>query len=393
MNRPLEGIRVIDLGRFVSAPFCGMLLADMGAEVIKVERPGKGEDGRSLGPFMNGQSLYVPTFNRNKKGVTIQTRSPEGIQLLKDLIRESDVVIENYRPGTIKKMGISYEDLKAINPRIILASISGYGQTGPDALKPAFDPVAQAVGGLYSITGTKDSGPLGAGTIISDLTTGIYTAYAILAAILQREKTGEGQYIDIAMVDCMISMLHTYVANYSANGIIPERHGNRDPISAPADCYTTKDGYVVMHAGEDKTYELLKKIVGDPRLEDHKFDSHQGRVTHQEELEGYLHEWFAARTAEEAEQALVSGGVIAAVVHDMPRLFASEQVKARQSLVQMEVPGAGMCTFQGSPLKMSGAPVTYTRAPKIGEHNEQVLHDVLGRSEEQIKALAEKGII
>lgn len=393
MKAPLEGIRVIDLGRFVSAPFCGMLLGDMGAEVIKVERPGKGEDGRSLGPFMNGESLYVPTFNRNKKGVTIQTRSPKGIQLLKDLIRESDVVIENYRPGTIKKMGISYEDLREINPRIILASISGYGQTGPDALKPAFDPIAQAVGGLYAITGTKDSGPLGAGTIISDLTTGIYTAYAILAAILQREKTGKGQYIDISMVDCMVSLLHTYVANYSANGIIPERHGNRDPISAPADCYTTKDGYVVMHAGEDKSYELLKKIVGDPRMEDHKFDSHQGRVTHQEELEGYLHEWFADRTAKEAEQALVNGGVIAAVVHDMPGLFASEQLKARGTLVQMEVPNAGMCTFQGSPLKMSEAPVTYQRAPRIGEHNEEILESVLGKSAAQIRELQEKGVI
>ena len=228
--KPLEGIRVVDLGRFVSAPFCGMLLADMGAEVIKVERPGRGEDARSIGPFMNGESLYVPTFNRNKKGMTIQTRSPEGMALLKDLIAKSDVVIENYRPGTIKKMGIDYEELAKINPGIILASISGYGQTGPDSLRPAFDPVAQAVGGLYAITGTETSGPLAAGTVISDLTTGLYTAYAILAAVLQRQQTGKGQYIDIAMVDCMVSMLHTYVANYSANGIEP--HPPRQPRSA-----------------------------------------------------------------------------------------------------------------------------------------------------------------
>lgn len=393
MVKPLEGIRVIDLGRFVSAPFCGMLLGDMGAEVIKVERPGKGEDARSLGPFMNGKSLYVPVFNRNKKGMTVQTRSPEGMALLKELIAKSDVVIENYRPGTIKKMGISYEEVKAVNPRVIMASISGFGQTGPDALKPAFDPVAQAVGGLYSVTGTEETGPLGAGTVISDLTTGLYTAYAILAAVLHREKTGKGQYIDVSMTDCMVSMLHTYVANYAANGVIPPRHGNRDLISAPADCYKTKDGYVVMHAGEDKAYELLKKVVNDPRMDDPKFDTHQGRVDNQEEVEGYLHQWFEARTAAEAEKALCDGGVIAAIVNDMPGLFRSEQLKARGTLVEMEVPGAGVCTFQGSPLKMSEAPVDYVRAPMIGEHNREILSSVLGRSEGEIAELERSGVL
>lgn len=259
---------------------------------------------------MNGESLYVPTFNRNKKGITLQLRSQEGMKLLRELIGKSDVMIENYRPGTLDKMGLGYEQVRGMNPRMILTSISGFGQTGPDALKPAFDPVAQAVGGLYSVTGTKDSGPLGAGTVISDLTTGLYTAYAILAAVLQRKKTGEGQYIDISMTDCMVSFMHTYIANYAANGIIPPRHGNRDLLSAPADCYQAKDGYVVMHAGEDKTYVLLKKIIQDPRMEDPKFDTHQGRVDFQEELEGYVQAWFAERTATEAEAALVEGGVM-----------------------------------------------------------------------------------
>lgn len=391
--KPLEGIRVVDLGRFVSAPFCGMLLADMGAEVIKVEKPGRGEDARSIGPFMNGETLYVPTFNRNKKGMTIQTRSKEGMDLLKDLIRRSDVLIENYRPGTVKKMGISYEELKEINPRLIMASISGFGQTGPDSLKPAFDPVAQAVGGLYAITGTKESGPVAAGTVISDLTTGLYTAYAILAAVIQRNTTGKGQYIDIAMVDCMVSMLHTYVANYAANGIIPERHGNRDPLSAPADCYKAKDGYVVMHAGEDKSYELLKKLIGNPAMEDPKFDTHQGRVDYQEELEGYVQEWFSKRTAAEAEDALVQAGIITARVNDMPLLFKDRQIRARGDLIDLEVPGAGMCTFQGSPLHMSEAPVTYTRAPMVGEHNDQILAQILGKSPEQIDAYKQGGVI
>ena len=393
MVRPLEGIRVIDLGRFVSAPFCGMLLADMGAEVIKVERPGKGEDARSIGPFMNSESLYVPTFNRNKKGITLQLRSQEGMEMLKKLIAKSDVMIENYRPGTISKMGLGYEQVRVINPRLILASISGFGQTGPDALKPAFDPVAQAVGGLYSVTGTKDSGPLGAGTVISDLTTGLYTAYAILAAVLQREKTGKGQYIDISMTDCMVSFMHTYIANFSANGVVPPRHGNRDLLSAPADCYKTGDGYVVMHAGEDKTYKLLKKIIGDPRMENSKFDTHQGRVDFQDELEGYVQAWFAERTAAEAETALVEGGVIAAAVNDLPRLFASRQLKDRNMLVEMEVPGAGMCTFQGSPLHMSEAAVSYQRAPMVGEHNREILTNLLGMAPEMVEQFRRTGVI
>lgn len=392
--KPLEGIRVVDLGRFVSAPFCGMLLADMGAEVIKVEKPGKGEDARSLGPFMNGKSLYVSTFNRNKKGMTIQTRSPEGLELLKELIRKSDVVIENYRPGTIKKMGISYEDLRAINPRIILASISGFGQTGPDALRPAFDPVAQAYGGLYAVSGTQESGPMAAGTVISDLTTGLYTAYAILAAIIERNTTGKGQYIDIAMVDCMVSMMHTYVANYAANGIIPERHGNTDPLSVPADCYRTKDsGYIVMHAGEDKSFVLLKKLIGNPELDDHRFDTHQGRVDCRAEVEALVREWFLTKTAQEAESELTKAGIICSPVNDMAGIFRSEQIRARGDLVEMEVPGAGMCTFQGSPIKMSDAPVTYHRAPTIGENNIEILKNILHKTDEEIHRYKEDGAI
>jgi len=392
--KPLEGIRVVDLGRFVSAPFCGMLLADMGAEVIKVEKPGVGEDARSLGPFMKGQSLYVPTFNRNKKGMTIQTRSPEGMALLKELIKNADVVIENYRPGTINKMGIGYEDLKKINPRIILASISGFGQTGPDALRPAFDPVAQAVGGLYAITGTSESGPLAAGTIISDLTTGLYTAYAILAAVIEREKTGRGQYIDIAMVDCMISMMHTYVANYSANGIIPERHGNTDPLSVPADCYKTNDGgYVVMHAGEDKSWVVLKKLIGNPAMDDHRFDTHAGRVECREEVENYVRAWFKTKTAEEAEKELRDAGIISAPVNDMAGIFKSEQIRARGDLITLDVPGAGECVFQGSPIKMSDTEVTYQRAPKIGEHNMDVLKNVLHKTDEEIEQYQKEGAI
>jgi len=391
--KPLEGIRVLDMGRFVSAPFCGMLLADMGAEVIKIEKPGRGEDTRNVGPFMNGKSLYVPTFNRNKKGITLQTRSEDGIRLLKKLICNADVLIENFRPGTMKKMGLGFDAIQELNPRIIMASISGYGQTGPDAEKPAFDPVAQAMGGLYAITGTESSGPLGTGTVIADLTTGLYTAYAILAALLHREKTGKGKYIDIAMTDCVVSMLHTYVANYSANGIIQAPHGNRDPLSVPADCYQTKDGYVVMHAGDDKPFKLLKELLGDARMENPKFDTHQGRIDCRDELEGYVQEWFKGKTAEEAEQLLAGKGIISSVVNDIPHLLQSKQLQARGAFVELEVPGAGMCTFQASPIKFSDATVTYQRAPMVGEHNEEIYKNLLGLDSAQMRHLIETGVI
>lgn len=391
--KPLEGIRVLDLGRFVSAPFCGMLLADMGAEVIKIEKPGLGEETRSVGPFMNGESLYVPTFNRNKKGITLQTRSKEGISLLKALIGKADVLIENFRPGTMGKMGLNYECVKEINPRLIMASISGYGQTGPDAAKPAFDPVAQAAGGLYAITGTKDSGPLGTGTVIADLTTGLYTAFAILAALVGREKTGSGTYIDIAMTDCMVSFLHTYVANYAANGIAQAPHGNRDPLSAPADCYQTRDGYVVMHAGDDKPFRLLKELIGDARMEDARFDTHQGRIDYQEELERYVQEWFRGKTAKEAETLLCEKGIIAAMVNDIPHLLNSRQLQARGAFVDLEVPGAGTCTFQASPIHFSDIPVTYHRAPTVGEHNPEIYESLLGLGAAELQELQKNGVI
>lgn len=391
--KPLEGIRIIDLGRFVSAPFCGMLLGDLGAEVIKVEKPVSGEDSRGVGPFLNGASLYVPTFNRNKKGVTIQTRKQEGIQLLKELIQTADVLLENYRPGTLEKMGLGYKTIQKINPRMIVASISGFGQTGPDALRSAFDPIAQAVGGLYAITGTEQSGPLGAGTVIADLTTGLYTAYAILAAVIQRGRTGKGQYIDIAMTDCMVSLLHIYVPDYAANGTVPKRHGNRDPLSAPADCYQTADGYIVMHAGEDKAYASLKQLIADARLTDPKFDSHQGRVLYQEELEKYLRDWFKDKTTDEAERTLLNNGIMAARVYDMPHIFTSEQIKQRGMLVEMDVPNAGTCIFQGNPIHMSDLQISYKRAPMVGEHNQEIFGTLLKKEDGILRSMQEEGII
>ncbi|MDR3717152.1 MAG: CoA transferase [Bryobacteraceae bacterium] len=392
MRKVLDGIRIIDLGRFVSAPFGAQFLADWGAEVIKVEKPG-GEPGRAL-VTKDGVSLYVPTFNRNKKGVTLETRSEEGKELLRKLIAKSDVLIENFVPGTMARMGLSLEEIHKINPRMIVASISGYGQKGPLAGRPVFDPVAQATSGLMSVTGTKESGPLVAGSVIIDHTAGLMMALGIMVALFDREHTGKGQYLDLSLVDCAIPFLQTYIPNYSANGVVAGLHGNKDLLSCPADTYLCSDGaYVYMHAGTQALYARLVDLINDDRLRDEKFATVQGRNDNQPELEEIVKEWFLMVTGAEAEAKLAAASVIGVEVSDIPRLFKSEQGKLRQQLVDMEVPGVGQVTFPANPIKLSDAPVEYQRAPTIGEHNSEVYGRVLGLSEAEIQHLSKIGAI
>jgi crotonobetainyl-CoA:carnitine CoA-transferase CaiB-like acyl-CoA transferase len=392
MSKILEGIRILDLGRFVSAPFGAQFLADWGAEVIKVEKPG-GEPGRLL-VTKNGVSLYVPTFNRNKKGVTLETRSEEGKELLRKLIAKSDVLIENFVPGTMARMGLSFEEIQKINPRMIVASVSGYGQKGPLASRPVFDPVAQATSGLMSVTGTVESGPLVAGTVIIDHTAGVMMALGILLALYDREHTGKGQYIDIALVDCAIPFLQTYIPNYSANGVVAGLHGNKDLLSCPADTYRCADGtYVYMHAGTQGLYARLLELINDDRLRDERFATVDGRNANQPELEEIVKEWFLTVTGEEAEAKLAEASVIGVVVSDIPQLFKSEQGKLRQQLVDMDVPGVGRVTFPGNPVKMSADTVEYRRAPTVGEHNAEVYGKLLGVSESELERLSKIGAI
>lgn len=392
MDNILSGIRIIDLGRFVSAPYGAQFLADWGAEVIKVEKPG-GEPGRMLVPA-KGVSLYVNTFNRNKKGITLETRSAEGRELLHKLIEKSDVLVENFVPGTMAKMGLSFEEIQKINPRMIVASISGYGQDGPLANRPVFDPVAQATSGLMSVTGTKESGPLVAGTVIVDHTAGLLMAFGIVLALYERERTGKGKYVDISLVDSVVPFMQTYIANYAVNGIMAGLHGNKDLLSCPADTYLCADGkYVYMHAGTQPLYARLVELINDDRLRDEKFSTVQGRNENQPELEEIVKEWFLTVTAEEAEEKLAGSHVIGVAVSDISNLFESEQGKLRKWLVNLDVPGIGTVPFPANPLKLSGSEPEYRRAPLVGEHNTKIYGDLLGLSDAEIDRLRENGSI
>jgi CoA:oxalate CoA-transferase len=392
MSSILSGIRVLDLGRFVSAPYGAQFLADWGAEVIKIEKPG-GEPGRLLVP-KDGASLYISTFNRNKSGITLETRSEEGRDLLRRLIAKSDVLIENYVPGTMAKMGLSFEEIQRINPRMIVASISGYGQEGPLAKRPVFDPVAQAVSGLMSVTGTEETGPLVAGTVVADHTAGLTMAAGILLALYDRERTGKGQYIDVGLVDCTIPFMQTYIANYSANGVVAGLHGNQDLLSCPADTYRCSDGtYVYMHAGTQALYGRLVELIGDDRLRDEKFATVDARNENRAEVEAIVSEWFTTVTSAEAEERLAEAHVIGVAVSDIPGMFDNEQGRMRHWLVDMDVPGVGSVTFPGNPLKMSNSSVDYRRAPLVGEDNADVYGGILGLTDSEIERLSEIGAI
>lgn len=390
----LDGVRVLDLGRYISCPYCCQLLADMGAEVIKIEKVGKGDDGRHFGPYVDGVSLYVPTFSRNKKGITMQFRDERAKELLQQLIAKSDIVVENFRPGTMEKMGLSYEEVKKINPRIIMASISGFGQTGPESGRAMVDVVALALSGMMSLTGTPESGPMIVGTQIADHVAGIVCALGCLSALYEREKTGAGQYIDTAMIECLVPMLQTILPDFAMTGHKIGLHGNTDMLSCPADCYKAQDGYVIMYAGSDLLYGKLSDALGIPEMKDEKFSRVALRNENKEEVESILRKWVSERTADEVEQAWLAAGIPAAKVSDVEDVYNSEQLRSRNFFVDVEVPGIGKVPFAASPVRLSAHSETkYKPAPQMGEHNRDVYQGILGLTDEEIKALEDDHVI
>ena len=396
MEGILKGIRVLDLGRFISCPFCGMLLADMGAEVIKVERVGSGEDGRRLGPYKDGISVYVTAFNRNKKGITINFRTDEGKQVFADLIRQSDVLIENFRPGTMAKMGFDYEAVHALNPRMIMASISGFGQQGKYSDKAAFDGIASAMSGLYMVNCTKD-GPKSTGLAMGDHITGVYHALAIMMALYDRTNTGNGQYIDTAMLDCLFSMFETRLPDYVLNGVnigqVP-KFGTGDPLACPSNLYRCQDGYICLHAGTDPNFKRFAEVTGIPEFQDGTYDKIEDRMANYLTVDKITADWFAAKTAEEADALLTKAGIPSGIANDMKRIYEDPHSRERGMIVDTEVPGLGKVPFIGSPLHLKTRPiVNRNRAPQIGEHNEDVFKGLLHYSDEKLAALHKAGAI
>ncbi|MGC9394998.1 MAG: CaiB/BaiF CoA transferase family protein [Anaerolineae bacterium] len=391
----LEGIRILDLTRVLAGPYATMVLADLGADVIKIERPGTGDDSRNFGPYLHGESAYYMSLNRNKRSMTLNLKSPHGKQIIRELVPLMDVVVENFRPGTLEKLGLGYETLREINPRLIYAAASGFGRTGPYSRRPAYDGVVQAMGGVMSITGPEDGTPTRVGTSIGDIIAGIFTAIGILSALAARERTGKGQLVDVAMLDCQVAILENAIARYSVTGEIPRPIGSRHPSVVPLEPFETQDGQLMVAVGNDAVWLRLCEGLERPDLAaDPRFTANPSRLAHYDELRPILAEIFRTRTNAEWQARLDAVGVPASPINNVPQVMEHPQVLAREMLVKLAHPVAGELTMAGIPIKLSETPGAIRMpAPTLGQHTEELLRDLLGYTPEQIAALRAEGAI
>ncbi len=391
MSGPLEGVRILDLSRVLAGPLCTMILGDLGAEVIKVERPEGGDDTREWGPpFASGESAYYLCVNRNKKSVALDLKSPKGIAAVRALASRSDVVIENFRVGVADKLGLGYDALAEGNPGLVYCSVTGYGQTGPYRDLPGYDFIAQAMSGLMSITGEKSGEPMKLGVATVDLTTGMYAAVAILAALRRRDSTGVGQRIDLALMDSALSWLANVGENHLVSGEVPGRFRNAHATIVPYQVFRSMDGYLAVGIGNDRQYRKFCGIAGAPELSsDERFSTNPERVRNREALIPLLERVFATRPTAEWIERLWSEGIPAGPINTVDRALEDPNTLAREMVVDMPHPKAGSVRLIGSPMKFSATPVEYRRPPPLlGEHTEEVLRDVLGMPAEAIRELA-----
>lgn len=395
MKQLLSGVRVLDFSRFLAGPFGSMLLGDLGADVIKIEPPGRGDPMRQMPPhFLEGESAYFLSINRNKRSVTLNLKEPAGREVFYDLVRTADVVYDNYRPEVVERLGLDYETLREINPRIIVCSISGFGQTSPHRDRPAFDLVLQAMSGAMSITGEPGRTPVRMGIPMGDLAGGMYAVQAICAALYAREQTGEGCFIDLGLMDCLTSLL-TYVAQYYlAGGPVPEPAGSHHQSVVPYGVFATADGYLVIAIFTEKFWHALCRALERPELaDDPRFATNDRRLEHREELVEILDEIFRLRTTDEWLRRLEAEGVPSGPVHTVDKVLDDPQMAARNMLVQTDHPLIGELPLLGNPIKVAGMEEQYQPPPLLGQHTEEVLRTVLEYSDKRIAALRGEGIV
>lgn len=397
MRGPLEGVRVLDLSRVLSGPHCGMILGDLGAEVIKVEKPGEGDMSRANYPRVHGESTYFLAHNRNKKSITLNFRKPGATEIFLEMVRKADVILENYRAGTMEAMGLGFDVLKSVNPRIILTRISGFGQDGPYSNRTCFDGAAQAMSGLMDITGAEDGAPTMIGTYVVDYSAGLYAVIGTLAALRERDVTGEGQVVDVALLDAAVSLMHTSIPDYKMLGQVFTRKGNNDRYAWPANLYQASDGrWVYIHAGMNNTFAALMKIIGREELiTDERTATREARAT--AECRKFCDEiiggWARQKTSDEIIAVVSQAGIPCAKVSNVPEMIADEQVAHRQMVRKVEHAVAGDVYVSGPVVHFSAQKSEiYLAPPMLGEHNEQVYGE-MGYTPEQIAALKEKGVI
>ncbi|UCH47075.1 MAG: CoA transferase [Betaproteobacteria bacterium] len=392
----LDGLRVVDVSRFIAGPYCAMLLGDMGADVIKVEPPGRGENSRSYGPFVDGESLYTMVFNRNKRSLTLDLRSDQGKQLMRDLLREADVLVENFVPGTLEKMGFDEETLKTLNPRLVVTRISGFGQSGPLSNKPCFDVIGQTMSGLMEITGDPDSHPTMAGTYVVDYSTGMYATIGTLGALQARERSGEGQVVDVALMDSALSMLMTAIPEQVLHGRSMTRHGNRDRYAAPSNTFPTRDGdWVHLVCASDVMFRGLAKAMGRSGLaEDPRYEKNQARMHNVDELEELITAWTKSLGTEELLAALRDNGVPSAKVASVSDLIEDEHLEHRGQIIRMQHPRVGTVPMQGFSVKFADSPMQLRHPPPLlGQHSDEILNGWLNMNDAQIAQLRKDKII
>lgn len=400
-QQPLQDIRVLDFTVMLAGPFATMMLGDYGAEIIKVEAPGKGDNTRNIGPFAphdkeHKAGGYFLSISRNKKSITVDLKHPEGVRIVKELARTSHVVVENFRPGVMDRLGLGYKELSGINPRIVYTSISGFGHTGPYRERPSFDLVAQAMGGVMAMTGPKGGPPYKVGPGIGDIWASTIAAYATMVALHWAERTGQGQHVDCAMYDTMLYMVERAIMMYSLAGIVSGRDGNAHPLYAPYDCFETRDGKYVVIAGHwDKQWENLCRAMGRPDLlEDPRLKTMWGRAKHYDYLRPILEDWTRGLDRDEIVRLLIEQDVPVGPVNSVDDIFRCPQVREREMLVDTEHPIAGRFKIVGVPAKLSRTPgKVKSAAPLLGQHTEEVLQGILGRTPAEIQRLRDQGVI
>jgi len=391
---PLEGLKVLDLTRVLAGTYCTMILGDLGADIIKVEIPKKGDDSRHFGPYQNGESAYFMSLNRNKRSLTLNLKTDEGKKLLKAFVKKVDVIVENFRPGTMEKLGLGYDVLKEVNPKIVYAAASGFGHSGPYSQKPAYDGVVQAMGGIMSITGQKDGEPTRVGHSIGDIAAGMFTAIGILSALNYRHESGLGQKVDVAMLDCQVAMLENAIARYVVTKEVPKPAGNRHTSIVPFEPFETKDSKIVVAVGNDALWRKFCDVTDLKIVDDPRFKSNPDRNQNYDELRPIIAAIMKQKTTKEWQVVLDEAGVPNGPINYVDKVLEDEQVLAREMIVELDHPVAGKLQVPGVVVKLSETPgKILTPAPVLGQHTSELLKEYFDYSDEEIERMLEEGVL
>lgn len=393
----LQNLTVLDLTRVVAGPYAGALLGDLGAHVIKIEIPGNGDDSRGYGPYEHGESMYYANLNRNKKGITLNLKTEKGKEIFKKLAAKADIVIENYRPGVMDKLGLGYDVLKEINPKLIYAAVSGFGSYGPYSMRPGYDILSQAMGGLMSVTGSKGGEPTRSGNAMGDILGGMNMVIGVLAAVNARNITGHGQRVDVSLVDSVVASLENAYVRYFKSHKLPVRNGNAYASIAPYDTYHAKDGYVVIACGNQKLYEkFCNEVVDMPwMITDERFLTVPLRVENNEIQKKYIEEWTMKYTVDEVVEKVLSKGIPAGPIFNVKQITEDEHIaKVREMFIEVDHPVIGKMKVNGCPIKlMETMPRINYPGPTLGQHNEEILEGMLGYTPEEIKEFKAEKVI